>query len=59
MFQIVPQTFDERVHMYMKCPKKKLAEMLAETSKITNPFGCAECVTTYDCTGTSDSTSTD
>lgn len=39
---VVPQTFDERVEMYMKFPKEELARMLAESAKYTNPDGCAE-----------------
>ena len=29
MLQIVEQTFEEKVAMYMKCPKVELARMLA------------------------------
>ena len=39
---VVPQTFDERVAMYMKSKKEDLAKMLAESAKYTNPDGCAE-----------------
>lgn len=39
---VLPQTFDERVVMYMKCKKEDLARMLAESAKYINPDGCAE-----------------
>ena len=42
MVSIVPQTWQERFDMYMKCTKKELASMLAENAKYTNPEGCAE-----------------
>jgi len=38
--QVVPQTFDEKVDMYMKLSKKELAEMLAARDKydaVMNP----------------------
>ncbi len=31
--QVVPMTFDEKVKLYMKLPKKELAEMLATRDK--------------------------
>ena len=34
MFQIVEQTHEERVKMYMRCTKKELAEMLANRSAL-------------------------
>ena len=43
--QIVRQTWQERYNMYMSLPKEKLASMLAESAKITNPDGCKECET--------------
>lgn len=39
---IVPQTFEERVAMYMKCKKADLAMMMAENQKHLCPEACAE-----------------
>lgn len=39
---IVPQTFEERVAMYMKCKKADLARMMAENEKRLCPEACAE-----------------
>ena len=39
---VVPQTFDERVAIYMKSKKEDLVKMLAESAKYTNPEGRAE-----------------
>ncbi len=33
MIQIIEQSHEERVKMYMRCPKKELAEMLANWSE--------------------------
>ncbi len=40
-FQVTEQTDEEKLKMYMKLPKKKLAEMLIESNraiKISTPF---------------------
>lgn len=34
MMQIIPQTHDEKVKMYMECSKKKLIEMLIQCNNI-------------------------
>ena len=36
MIQVIEQTHDEKMKMYMKCTKKKLAEMLIECNRILN-----------------------
>ena len=36
MVQIVEQTYDEKMAMYMKLPKKKLIEMLIQCNLILN-----------------------
>lgn len=40
--QVVPQSYEERVAMYMKLPKKKLAEMLALRDQLDTPKYCKE-----------------
>lgn len=34
MMQVVKQTDEEKMVMYMKCPKKQLAQMLIQCNKI-------------------------
>ena len=34
MMQVVEQTHEERVKMYMRCKKKELAEMLANCNEV-------------------------
>ena len=34
MMQVIEQTHDEKMKMYMKCTKKNLAEMLIECNRI-------------------------
>ena len=34
MIQVIEQTHDEKMKMYMKCTKQKLAEMLIECNRI-------------------------
>ena len=36
MMQVTEQTHDEKLKMYMKCTKQKLAEMLIECNRILN-----------------------
>lgn len=38
----IRQSWHERYNNYMSLPKEKLAEMLAESDKITNPDACKE-----------------
>lgn len=40
--QVMPQSFENRVQMYMKSKKLELATMLAEQDKILHPNACAE-----------------
>ena len=40
--QVVRQTWEERVKMYMKCSKKELATMMAERDKYMSPDACME-----------------
>lgn len=53
MIQIIPQTWQERYEMYMKCSKEDLASMLAERDKYTYPEGCKECIKEYKSTSSS------
>ncbi len=34
MYQVVQQTREEKIKMYMKCSKKELAEMLVECNRL-------------------------
>ncbi len=36
MLQIIEQTYEEKVKMYMKCTKKELIQMLLENQRILN-----------------------
>ena len=41
--QTVPQTWQERYNMYMKCSKEELASMMADRDKYMSPESCSEC----------------
>lgn len=43
--QIIPQTMQERIDMYMNESKERLASMLAQQDLIVNPLGCKESYT--------------
>ncbi len=43
--QIIPQTRQQRIEMYMEYDKEQLASMLAQQDVIVNPLGCTESYT--------------
>lgn len=47
--QIVPQNYEERIKMYMKMSKKKLAEMLAARDSIYVAEAVKTCTSWDDC----------
>ncbi len=40
---IVPQSYEERINMYMAHPKEELAQMLATRDRFDFPQRCKEC----------------
>lgn len=55
MYQVIQQTHEEKVKMYMKLPKKQIIEMLIECNRIISII--TPIVTTINKTkGTSDTT---